>query len=135
VVDPPDASVTVDGTIVADLDALALRDGATVVVRKPGFVTVTAKVDATHPLPAKIVLRPAKKAGQGFLQVFASDVDWAEVTVDGRKVGATPTRKLALTEGPHQVVVTCTEACASKQVLLRRRVAIAPGETTVVRAE
>ncbi|MBX7084190.1 MAG: protein kinase [Nannocystaceae bacterium] len=134
---PDDATVTVDGVVVADKTAIAIPTaGATVVVRKPGFLSRSFQVDAQHPLPATVTLRANKPAGEGTLQVFASGVAWAEVSVDGRKLERpTPIKKLVLPEGQHRVVVTCTDACPSRQVLLQRTVTIRAGETLKLTAE
>lgn len=135
-VSPDDAVVTVDGDKVVDLSKITIPiAGATVAVRRTGFTTRTIVVDAEHPLPVRIDLVAVKPAGDGFLQVFASDVEWAEVTVDGRRAGQTPTRKLSIPEGSHRVVVTCTDACPDKQVLLTRTVKIKAGETTTLTAD
>lgn len=135
-VTPADAIITVDGAKVADRSKIEIPvAGATVVVRRTGFVTRTIEVDATHALPERVDLVAVKPAADGFLQVLASSVEWAEVTVDGRRVAETPTRKLSLPEGNHRVVVTCTAACPSKQVLLSRTVKVRAGETLVLNAD
>lgn len=136
VVAPKDAIVTLDGVTVADLSRIAIpAAGGTVIIRRAGYVTRKLEVDATHPLPPRVDLVANKPGGDGFLQVLAGGVDWAEVTVDGRKAGHTPTRKLSLPEGPHRVVVTCTDACPSKQILLQTTVTIRAGETRKLHAE
>ncbi len=136
VVTPTDATVTVNGTRVEDPSKLALPRGpATIVVRRAGYSTRTLEFSATRPLPPRVDLAPVKPAADGFLKIVAGGVDWAEVTVDGRKAGATPTRKLALSEGTHRVVVTCTDACPTRQVLLQRTVTIRAGETSVITVE
>jgi len=136
VVAPKDAIVTLDGVTVADLSRIAIpAAGATVIIRRSGYATRKLEVDATHPLPPRVDLVANKPGGDGFLQVLAGGVEWAEVTVDGRKAGHTPTRKLSLPEGPHRVVVTCTDACPSKQILLQTTVTIRAGETRKLQAE
>ncbi len=134
---PEDAIVTVDGVAVADKAAIAIPSvGATVVVKKPGYASRSFRVDAANPLPRSVTLRANKPAGEGTLQVFASGVAWAEVAVDGRKLERpTPIKKLVLPEGQHRVVVTCTDACPSRQVLLQRTVTIRAGETLKLTAE
>lgn len=135
-VTPADAIVTVDGRAATDHGAIEIpAGGAEVVVKRAGHLPRTFTVDATHPLPAAVVLKPRGPAGDGTLAVFAGSVAWAEVTVDGRRVGATPIKKHALPEGTHRVVVTCTDACPSRQVLLQRSVTIRAGELTRVDAE
>jgi serine/threonine protein kinase len=136
VVVPKDAVVTIDGSSVADLSRIAIPvTGATVIIRRAGYATRKLEVDATHPLPPRVELIANRPGGDGFLQVLAGGVEWAEVTVDGRKAGHTPTRKLSLPEGPHRVVVTCTDACPSKQILLQTTVTIRAGETRKLQAE
>lgn len=134
-VTPRDATVMVDG-VASDPARLAIDPGGvTVVVRRTGFVTRTLRVDREHPLPARIDLVASKPAADGYLQVFAAGVAWAEVAVDGRKAGATPTRRLSLPAGTHRVTVTCTDACQSREVLLQRTVTIKAGETTTLHAK
>lgn len=89
-----------------------------------------AKPEAT---PAVAASKPAKKKN-GFLKVTASRVEWAEVRVDGKKKGHTPAASIALPEGTHTVVVTCTDACTTKEVLLSRKVTIEAGKTLELRA-
>lgn len=134
-VTPRDATVMVDGVAANPAKLTLDPTGATVSVRRTGFVTRTLRVDAEHPLPARIELVAAKPAADGYLQVFAAGVAWAEVAVDGRKAGATPTRRLSLTAGTHRVTVTCTDACPSKEVMLQRTVTIKAGETTTIHAK
>lgn len=71
----------------------------------------------------------------GFMKVLAPTVPWAEVWVDGRNLGSTPTRKLSLPSGRHRVQVVCVpDACASKRVLLNRWVTIDPNRTARIEA-
>jgi serine/threonine-protein kinase len=135
VVVPRDATVLVDGQEKNPAQLVLPPEGATVVVRRAGYVMRTLRVDADHPLPARIELDAAKPAEDGYLQVFAAGVAWAEVAVDGRKAGSTPTRRLALPAGTHRVTVTCTDACPSRQVMLQRKISIKAGETTVLHAK
>ncbi len=134
-VEPTDATILVDDEKVADPRAIELpADGtATVVVKKDGYGLRTFTVDAKHPLPARVVLKPL---GTGFLKVYASGVTWAEVSVDGKKVGHTPTRKLELPEGKHKVVVKCVApVCDNERTMKTQTVVIKADSLSEVRAE
>ncbi len=136
-VEPASATITVDGRNVPNTGELELPPAgrATVAVKAPGFVARTFNVDPEHPLPTTVVLRPAKAAGEGFLRVYAATVPWAEVRIDGRKVGTTPTSKVPVGVGTHRVVVTCVpDACAARQVLYQDVVTIKDGELLEIRA-
>jgi len=133
-VEPTTASVTVDGKKAADPGKLELpRDRPVkVVVTNDGFAPRSFLVDDEHPLPAAVTLKPL---GTGKLRVIAAGVDWAEVAVDGRKVGSTP-QTIALPEGKHRVVVTCTaEVCGTKRALLTKTVTIKADATTELQAK
>jgi eukaryotic-like serine/threonine-protein kinase len=99
-------------------------------VEHPGHTTHKVQLRAGEPGERTVVLRPIVPQGRGSLQVLAPSVSWAEVTVDGRRFGVTPTRKLELTAGSHRVVVRCVpDVCPEPRVLLRRTVEIEPGQT------
>lgn len=137
-VEPADATITIDGRTTANDGEIELPSdrSATVVIKASGHVARSFVVDATHPLPRAVVLRPAKAAGEGFLRVYAASVPWAEVRVDGKKVGTTPTPKLPIGAGAHRVVVTCIpDACASRQVLYQDSVTIKDGQLFELRAQ
>lgn len=71
----------------------------------------------------------------GFLQVVAPSVAWAEVKIDGRALGHTPTRALKLSPGRHRVEVRCIpDACPTPTPMLHKTVTIVPGETLTVEA-
>ncbi len=61
----------------------------------------------------------AKPASTGYLQVNCRP--WAEVTVDGRKIGTTPIKKLRLTIGTHRVVLSNDELGFRKSYPVRVR--------------
>ena len=78
-------------------------------------------------------LHKAQPKGKGFLQVLSTSVSWAEVTVDGKRRGTTPTRKLELPEGTHRVVVRCVpDVCPTPRVLLEKTITVKAGETLKV---
>lgn len=99
-------------------------------VEHPGHTPQTVELHAGKGGERSIVLRPVVPQRRGSLQVLAPSVSWAEVTVDGRRLGVTPTRKLELTAGDHRVVVRCVpDVCPEPRILLRRTVQIEPGQT------
>lgn len=99
-------------------------------VEHPGHVAQTVELRAGEPGERTVELRPVAAQGRGSLQVLAPSVSWAEVTVDGRRFGVTPTRKLDLSAGDHRVVVRCVpDVCPEPRILLRRTVEIEPGQT------
>lgn len=109
-------------------------------VEHPGHQSQTVELRAGEPGERTLVLRPiatpTTPQGRGSLQVLAPSVSWAEVTVDGRRFGVTPTRKLELSAGAHRVVVRCVpDVCPEPRILLRRTVEIEPGETLRLTAE
>jgi serine/threonine-protein kinase len=99
-------------------------------VEHPGHEPATIELRAGEAGEHTVVLRPSSPQGRGSLQVLAPAVSWAEVTVDGRRFGVTPTRKLELSAGDHRVVVRCVpDVCPEPRILLRRTVEIEPGQT------
>ncbi|HET6582450.1 MAG TPA: protein kinase [Nannocystaceae bacterium] len=126
--EPRDAAVLVDGQKV-DAAAIELPGdrAAKVVVKKEGYAARTFVVDAAHPLPDRVELAPL---GTGSLKVLAASVAYAEVTVDGKKLGHTPTKKLELVEGRHKVVVTCpAPVCQPARTMLTKTIMIKPNQT------
>jgi len=102
-------------------------------VEHPGHRPQTVELRAGEPGERTVTLRPLPAAtpqGRGNLQVLAPSVSWAEVTVDGRRFGVTPTRKLELSAGDHRVVVRCVpDVCPQPRILMRRTVVVQPGQT------
>jgi len=69
------------------------------------------------------------RPSEGELQVIAPSVAWAEVDVDGRPRGHTPTRPLPMAAGRHRVEVRCVpDVCTPARVLVQTTVTIAPRE-------
>ncbi len=81
--------------------------------------------DAGAP-PDEEVARPVST---GYLQVNCRP--WAKVTVDGRKIGTTPIKKLRLTSGPHRVVLANDELGFRKAYSVRVRA----GKTSLLNKE
>src|SRR5690606_29477716 len=110
-VDPPDAQVLVDGrpATTASPHPIALpQEGPVVVeVRKAGYEPRRFELDASSEPPARVVLAKAKPKDPGFLRVTAPSVPWAEVSLDGRRIATTPTRKLTVPSGRHRIKVRC----------------------------
>jgi hypothetical protein len=107
-----------------------------VTVHKEGFEPHTALLhhDAGE-LPAEIVLEKSPPRQPGYLRVSAPSVPWAEVRIDGRKIGDTPTRKVKLPAGSHDLEVRCIpDACPTTRVLLRKRIRIEPDDVVTIRA-
>lgn len=108
------------------------------IVEHPGHEPKTIELHAGEPGERTIALPPVPKApqGRGALRVLAPSVSWAEVTVDGRRFGVTPTRKLELSAGDHRVIVRCVpDVCPEPRILLRRTVEIEPGQTLRLTAQ
>ena len=82
--------------------------------------TPPAAVRLPAPAGALSLRRPAR---QGWLLVLARP--WADVTVDGRRVGETPLARIPLAPGSHGVVLTHPD-----YEPFTRKVDIRPGEVT-----
>ena len=138
-VSPPDAAVRLDGK---PLDgpspySVELEPGVTVEVElsRRGFVTKRLKVNPDQPLPSRYALEKPAPREPGFLQVSAPAVSWAEVRIDGRKVGTTPTRKLSVPAGRHRLEVVCIpDACPNSRSLLSRQIIVEAGKLDRVTA-
>jgi serine/threonine protein kinase len=75
--------------------------------------------------PLRITLEPLES---GMLSVVAPTVAWAEVWLDGTKLGTTPLTDKPVLEGKHKLDVRCTAAvCGDDRLLLTRSVRIKPG--------
>ncbi len=81
--------------------------------------------DAGAPLNEEV----AKPVSTGYLQVNCRP--WAKVTVDGRKIGTTPIKKLRLTSGAHRVVLANDELGFRKSYSVRVRA----GKTSLLNKE
>ena len=84
-------------------------------------------LDPTTPpsTPLVITLAPFQP---GSLSVVAPTVAWAEVWLDGSKIGTTPLTDKPVLEGKHKLEVRCTAAvCGEDRSLLNRSVRIKPG--------
>jgi len=145
VVEPADATVRLDGRVVigASPYTLSTSPGHTRVltVTKAGYLTQRFVLKPTSPWPTQVSLLPDDAKGKtkpkdlGYLRVLAPAVPWAEVVVDGRTAGHTPTRSLPLSAGRHRVEVRCIpEACPTPMLLLSTTVNIAAAETYTVEA-
>lgn len=140
-IEPPDASVTVGGVPLRGASPYRLpvpeQGEAQVRVHKTGFVAQTFALQAGQAEQRRtIALRREQPKAKGFLQVVSTSVPWAEVTVDGKSRGNTPTSRLELSEGPHRVLVKCVpKVCTPSRVLLEKTVTVKPGETTKVTAQ
>ncbi|WP_181233720.1 serine/threonine-protein kinase [Enhygromyxa salina] len=127
---PTDAQVTVDGTPLPGppfVVELAGDHPRVLVIRHADHHPKTLELDpmAPPPDPMSIVLSPL---AFGQLSVVAPTVAWAEVWVDGTKLGTTPLSDKPVREGRHKLQVRCTAAvCGEDRVLLDRSVQIRAG--------
>jgi hypothetical protein len=75
--------------------------------------------------PLRITLAPLEL---GTLSVVAPTLAWAEVWLDGTKLGTTPLADKPVLEGKHKLEVRCTAAvCGEDRSVLNRSVRIKPG--------
>lgn len=103
----------------------------------PKTLTLSAEdvADPNEPLQVALKAAPAKLRDPGGLRVLAPTVAWAEVLVDGKKVGSTPTRRISVPSGRHKVEVRCVpDVCAPARTLYRQAVTIEPGKLTRIDA-
>lgn len=127
-VSPAQASVELDGRALSGPPFELPRAPGHLSVHHPGHRTLELELDAQTPSPLRVELEPL---GEGKLSVLAPDVAWAEVWLDGTRVGTTPLRERPLVEGRHRLEVRCTaEVCDAPRVLLERSVKIRAGRTT-----
>ncbi|MEM6991729.1 MAG: serine/threonine-protein kinase [Myxococcota bacterium] len=135
---PADARITVGGVPLTGTAPYRIpvpeQGEASVRVHRPGYEPQTFAVAAGDADARRTIrLQRERPKAKGFLQVFSTSVSWAEVTVDGKRRGTTPTRKLELPEGAHRVVVRCVpDVCPTPRVLLEKTVTLKAGETTRV---
>ena len=137
-IDPPDAELRVDGRRQPGKGPfqITVPKGETVALeaRKPGYEPKKIKLADGDAAPSKLTLTKLKPKEPGFLRVTAPGVSWAEVRLDGRKVGTTPTQKLKVPSGRHRIEIKCIpDACAEPRVLLSRTVTIDAGQTRLVK--
>lgn len=103
----------------------------------PQTLTLSAEdlSDPSKPMNVTLEAVPVKVRDPGGLRVLAPTVAWAEVLVDGKKVGSTPTRRISVPSGRHKVEVRCVpDVCAPARTLYRQTVTIEPGKTSRVDA-
>jgi eukaryotic-like serine/threonine-protein kinase len=139
-VEPPDAEIVIDGQPRSGTSPHAITidgdDVVSITVRKPGFEPHSIELRSDTPIPDVVRLEKLRPKGNGFLRVTAPGVPWAEVVVDGRRRGSTPTRALALPAGNHRVKVRCIpDACPAERLLFDKTVKIEPDTTTDVTAQ
>lgn len=145
-VEPADARLELDGHLMPGPGPYRLpeSDGAAHVVKlmRPGYVDQEVELPPSATWPERITLdldpeahtRP-KSREMGTLRVVAPTVPWAEVTVDGRSMGHTPTRNLELAPGRHRLEVRCVpDACPAPVVLYETPILIEPAQTLTVEA-
>ncbi|MFO7561274.1 MAG: serine/threonine-protein kinase [Enhygromyxa sp.] len=129
---PQDASVSVDGRALSGPPhAIDLREQQSVELRvehpehRPHVRTLDPQSVGEGPL--RIELEPRKP---GSLTVLAPAVAWAEVWLDGSKLGTTPLLDEAVLEGKHKLEVRCVAAvCGSDRRLLTQTIRVRPGRS------
>jgi len=133
-VEPASAEVTVGGVPLGGHSPYRIpipdQGEASVRVARAGYVAQTFIVQAGEAGADKTLsLAREEPKGKGTLQVVTTTYAWAEVSVDGKQRGHTPTAKLALTEGRHHVVVRCIpKVCPTPKVVLDKTVTIKADE-------
>ncbi len=145
-VEPADAQIEVDGEPLAsgppyvialpDEEPLQVRIWAKGHVPKTLTLSRASLDDPARPSVVRLVPKPLPKPRDpGELRVLAPSVDWAEVLVDGKKVGNTPTRRISLPSGRHKVEVRCVpDACTPGRTLYRQSITVEPGRVTRIDA-
>ena len=83
----------------------------------------------THARAAVRHPAPAAAEGEGHLRVIVSP--WAEVSVDGKTVGMTPSPPISLAAGPHTVVLKNGELARE----VKRKIVVPAGGEAVVRVD
>lgn len=144
-VEPPDAVLELDGEPVAGENPYELRVRADelhrLTVHRDGYAPQAFELGADASWPSHVILEQALdppsrlRTKEGYLRVLAPTVAWAEVVIDGRSSGHTPTRNLALPPGRHRVEVRCIpDACPTPTILADTQVVIEPEQTVTVDA-
>jgi serine/threonine protein kinase len=128
-VSPAQAEVRVDGRVLTgppysiELSPSPRELAVTLDGHHEQIVTLDAGAPPSSPL--RITLAPLEL---GTLSVVAPTVAWAEVWIDGSKLGTTPLTDKPVLEGKHKLEVRCTAAvCGADRSLLSRSVRIKPG--------
>jgi serine/threonine protein kinase len=94
-------------------------------------VTLDASAPPSNPLV--ITLAPLEL---GTLSVVAPGVAWAEVWLDGEKIGTTPLTDKPVLEGKHELEILCTAVvCGEDRSLLHRSIRIKPGRANKFSAQ
>jgi hypothetical protein len=128
-VSPAQAEVRVDGHVLTGPPyTIELREAPrelSVILEGHREQIVTLDAAAMPSSPLRITLAPLET---GTLSVVAPTVAWAEVWLDGTKLGTTPLTDKPVLEGKHKLEVRCTAAvCDQNRSLLSRSVRIKPG--------
>lgn len=134
-VSPADASVLLDGEPLAGPPYVIAPSDRQVELRveHPDHRPLTRTLDLQSVGdPLQITLEPLDF---GSLTVLAPSVPWAEVWLDGSKLGNTPLTDKPVLEGKHKLEVRCAAAvCGTTQVLLEQTVRVRPGRTLELEA-
>ncbi len=140
-VDPVDADIWLDGELVLGPPyRVAITDprAIEIEVRAAGHRSRTVEIarpDPADPSKPTTVHVELEGLGKGQMSVLAPSVAWAEVWLDGEKLGSTPLTKASVTEGRHKLEVRClAEVCGDEQVLTRKTIQIRVGRTLTITA-
>lgn len=112
-VEPVDAAVASASAAAIEISSASASASASASTSTPEPVPVPVPAPSASAEPAAPSTPAAPRnggdvaAGPGTLQVVA--LPWANVTVDGRSVGATPIAAISLPAGPHSVVLQNSE--------------------------
>lgn len=136
-VDPADARVLLDGqALTGPPYVIALADERPIELRvehpdyRPQVRTIEPQAIGES---LRVELEPLEL---GSLTVLAPSVPWAEVWLDGEKLGTTPLTKKPVLEGRHKLEVRCAAAvCGTAQVLLQQSVRVRPHRTLELKAQ
>jgi serine/threonine protein kinase len=132
-VTPEKAELWLDGQPVAGPPyRLALTSPRSLELRAAGHRPHTVELDPGGPDALHFELEPL---GEGQLTVLAPTVAWAEVWLDGEKLGSTPLTDAPVIEGRHKLEVRCTaEVCEDERVLTRKTVQVRAGRRVKITA-
>lgn len=130
---PEQAELWLDGKPIAGPPyELALTSPRSLELRAAGHRTRTVELDPGGPDLVHFDLDPL---GQGWLTVLAPTVAWAEVWLDGEKLGSTPLTEHPVIEGRHKIEVRCTaEVCGDERVLARKTFRIRADRSATITA-
>ena len=123
-----------------------LLDGPPYALPSPLAADTRIRVEHPEYRPQTFTLEPSsalddaihielEPLGEGSISVIAPSVAWAEVWLDGTKLGTTPLTGKAVREGKHKLEVRCTKAvCDAPTTLLEQSIRVRAGRSLELRA-